>query len=212
MLRRWAVLAMVALAVIPATARADGDPASDVLLAQRLFLPADAGVSTAQAATLWSVVQAAAQRGYPIRVALISGPADLGSVTALWRRPQTYAHFLAEELALGHRGRVLVVMPDGLGLFSSAGLTPAERSAVAGVAAPGSSAGLATAALDAVRRLAARTGHALPIAAGGQPPGAGSTDLVAWIVFVLGGIVIVAAWTMSLRARPLRLGGRDTPA
>jgi hypothetical protein len=207
-----AALVAVALAVMAAAARGDGDPASDVLLSQSLFLPADAGVPAAQASELQRLVQAAAERGYPIRVALISGPTDLGSVTALWRQPQTYAHFLAQELALGYRGRVLVVMPGGLGLFSTGGLAPAEPSTLAGVAAPGSSAGLATAALHAVRRLAATTGHTLPVVTGGGHAGAGSTDLMAWIVFALGGIVIVAAWTMSLRARPLGVNGRDTPA
>jgi hypothetical protein len=217
MVRRWlkdamtaAALIVAALAVMPAAARADGDPASDVLLSQSLFLPADAGVPAGQAAQLASVLQAAGRSGYGIRVALISGPADLGSVTALWRQPQTYSHFLDEELAPSYRGRVLVVMPNGFGLYSADPVRPAERAAVAALRGPGSRVALAAAGIDAVRRLAAAAGHTLPAApadAVGSTVG-GSGDLVAWIVFALGGIVVVAVWTWSLRTRPLQVRRR----
>ncbi len=212
MARRWitAVVAAGALAVMPAVARADGDPASDVLLGQTLFLPADAGVPPGQASELASALAAAARSGYPIRVALISGPTDLGSVTVLWRQPETYAHFLDEELGPSNGRRVLVVMPNGFGLYTSGPARPAERAAIASLPAPGSGSALAAAALGAVRRLAATAGHVLPAAPADTGPraGAGSSDPVAWIVFGLGSIVIVAAWTWSLRARPLRVFAR----
>ena len=80
---------MVALlaAWVPATSLADGDPASDVLLTQPIFLPWDAGVSSAQQGQLTALLQAAAHSGYQLRLALIASPSDLGSVTELWRNP-----------------------------------------------------------------------------------------------------------------------------
>ncbi len=106
-------------------------------------------------------------------------------------------------------------MPDGVGLYSSGRLTPAERAALAATRRPGAGGGrLAATGADAVRALAAAAGHPLPAARVG-PGGAatgGSTDLAAWIVFVLGGILIVAAWTWSLRARPLRVRGPRSAA
>ena len=69
-------------------ARADGDPASDVLATQALFLPQDGGIPIGQQSQLTGLLQAAAQSGYPIRVAIIASKADLGSVTELWRQPR----------------------------------------------------------------------------------------------------------------------------
>jgi hypothetical protein len=94
-------------------ARADGDPASDVLLAQALFLPQDAGVPATEQAQLASLLAAAHHAGYNLRVALIARPADLGSVTALWHQPENYARFLGQEQSLNYTGALLVVMPGG---------------------------------------------------------------------------------------------------
>ena len=48
---------------------------------------------------------------------MIASPTDLGSVTELWRQPQNYARFLAQELSLLYRGPLLVVMPNGYGRY-----------------------------------------------------------------------------------------------
>ena len=106
------ILALLAGA-LPHAARADGDPASDVLLAQPLYLPQDASVPPAEQTQLASLLAAAHQAGYDVRVALIAQPADLGSITALWRQPQNYARFLGQELSLNYTGALLVVMPTG---------------------------------------------------------------------------------------------------
>jgi hypothetical protein len=185
-------------------ARADGDPASDVLASGRLFLPQDAGVGAARQAQLSALLAAAQRAGYPIRVALIASSADLGSVTALWRQPQSYARFLGQELALVNTGPLLVVMPNGVGEYRFRGALPGGRGALAGIGAPGTD--LATAALTAVQRLAAADGHALALPAVAAPAGSGSSsDTGAWIAFVTGAALILAAWTASLRARPLQL-------
>jgi hypothetical protein len=197
--------------VLPAVARADGDPASDVLATQSLFLPADAGVSFAHESQLNQVLANAAASGFPMRVAVIASSSDLGSVTALWRQPQTYAQFLGEELSLLYHGTLLVVMPDGFGLDGPAQTVAAGHSALAGLRPAAGGAVLGTAALTAVRRVAAAAGHplALPAAAAAVPgPASGSTNPIPIVVFVLGLGLIGAAWWASLRARPARLPGR----
>ncbi len=190
MTRSLAWLAMTALCLAaPATALADGDPASDVLLYQQVYLPYRAP-SAAAKSDLTAVIAAANRAGYPIRVAVIQSPTDLGSIPQLFGKPQTYVSFLAQELAFGYRKRVLVVMPAGFGL--SPGLTKAtgaqadsgtgyapipdarELKLVSGFAKPAgaSSDQLAAAAAQAVRALAKAAGHTLP--AHPAPPSGGS--------------------------------------
>ena len=196
---------------LPAVARADGDPASDVLATQALFLPADAGVSFAHENQLNGALASAASNGFPMRVAIIASESDLGSVTALWRQPQTYAQFLGEELSLLYHGTLLVVMPDGFGLYGPAQAVAAGHSALAGLHPAAGGPVLGTAALSAVQRVAAAAGHpvTVPTAAATAPAAAGdSTGAIPILVFVLGVALIAAAWTASLRARPPRLPGR----
>jgi hypothetical protein len=202
-------------AALPAVARADGDPASDVLATQPLFLPADAGVSFAHENQLNGALTSAATGGFPMRVAIIASKSDLGSVTALWRQPQTYAQFLGEELSLLYHGTLLVVMPDGFGLYGPARAVAAGRSALAGLHPAAGGPVLGIAALSAVQRVAAAAGHSVTVptaAAAASPSSAGSTGAIPILVFVLGGALIAAAWTASLRARPPRLLGRGRGA
>jgi hypothetical protein len=109
-------MAMVVIAASCNVAWADGDPASDVLLSQLPFLPADAGFSSAGHARLEGLLISAARAGCPLRVAIIPNRYDLGSITVLWRKPQTYARFLGAELSLVYKHPLIVVMPNGLGL------------------------------------------------------------------------------------------------
>jgi hypothetical protein len=199
------VVLALAAAWIPANARADGDPASDVLASQLLFLPGDGGIPYRRQAELSAVLEAANRAGYPLRVAVVAAPADLGSVGALWRRPSSYARFLGLELSLVYRGTVLVVMPNGFGLDKTRGLTAAEEAALAGRSAPpGSGARLGASTEDAVRRLAATAGHTL-LVSGKQPvPTRQSGVSAAWIVYPAGALTIVLAWGASLRAKPPR--------
>ena len=190
----------------PTAARADGDPASDVLATQQLFLPQDAGAPPARQAQLAGLLQESARRSYPIRVALIASATDLGSVTALWNQPQNYARFLGQELGLVYRGPLLVVMPSGFGLYNIPGLAGAERAIAGG---PSPRAGIGAAAITAIRELASSAGHPLAVPSGGSTgPGGGPDSPVPWIVFAAGAILIALAWTASLRARPLRFARR----
>ncbi len=183
------------------SARADGDPASDVLATQALFLPQDGGIPAAQQGQLQALLEEARRAGEPIRVAVIASPADLGSVTGLWRQPQSYSRFLGQELSLVYHGLLLVLMPNGYGVFHQAGLSRAQQTALGRVGAPGSSPG--TAALAAVARLAASSGHAVPVPSATSRSVATSSDAPAWVVFAIGAVLIGIAWTASLRARPV---------
>jgi hypothetical protein len=199
----WILVALLAVIVLaPGRARADGDPASDVLATQPLFLPQDGGLTFRQEAELDGLVGAARADGYALRVAVIASPTDLGSVTELWRQPENYAHFLGQELSLVYRGTLLVVMPDGFGLYGRA--SSAERAALAGPAV--ASGGLGARAITAVQRLAAAAGHPVQVSIGLPRRSSGGADYAALIVLAVGALLILAAWTLSLRARPLRAG------
>ncbi len=112
-----ALLALAALVIVPAVASADGDPGSDVLLDQNLFAPWDANLTTAQQLQLGDLLNATARLGAPVRVAIIAHRDDLGTVTPLWQQPVTYAAYLGTELSLAYGGRLLIVMPDGVGVY-----------------------------------------------------------------------------------------------
>jgi hypothetical protein len=203
-----AALFALALAWHPAPARADGDPASDVLATQALYLPQDAGATPAQRAQLSALLQTAARRGYPIAVALVASRGDLGSVTALWRQPETYARFLGKELAFVREGPLLVVMPNGFGLTRLGRPLPGQGD-LASLGAPGAGAGLAGAAITGVRRVAAAAGHPLPPPSAQAPRAGASSDAIRWLVLAAGALAIAIAWGLSLRARPLRLRRRS---
>jgi hypothetical protein len=198
------LLVAVAAAWGSPAALADGDPASDVLAQQSLFLPQDAAVPAHQQLQLAALLQGAAHSGYQIRVALIGSSADLGSITELWGQPQNYAKFLGQELSLVYHGPLLVVMPQGLGLYQLGQPDAAGASALAGRPIPATGSGLGAVALTAIQRLAVASGHPLSIP---NPTGqmkSSSTDPTPWIVFAIGGVLIVLAWTASFRARPPR--------
>jgi hypothetical protein len=206
------LVSLVALALVcglhPTPAHADGDPASDVLVSQSLFLPGDAAFSLRQQSQLAQLLGAARRSGYPLRVAVIAHPADLGSVTELWRQPRSYAGFLGQELSLVYRDTLLVVMPNGFGLYGPGARAPAQRAALAGVGTGGAAGGGATTigamAISAVQRLAASAGHPLRVSAIVTRSTPGSTDIAGLITLAFGAGLIGLAWAASLRARPLR--------
>jgi hypothetical protein len=146
-MRRVAVvLALVALAAA-ATAAADGDPASDFLIQQDVFLPYPPPSAASEHALDVAMARVAA-RGDRVKVAVIASRRDLGAVPSLFGHPQQYASFLATEIAFAYRGPLLVVMPSGLGF---AGGSPAALSSVR-VEGPGRTA-LTQAAAAAVAAL-----------------------------------------------------------
>jgi hypothetical protein len=210
-MRRLAALAALCLMVAaPASAVADGDPASDVLLGQDVFLPYSPISPTVQH-ELYAVTAAARRAGYPVKVALIGARSDLGVVPALFGRPAAYARFLSAELAGVAGGPVLVVMPGGFGLAASGralGAAALRGIAIGGGGGLGSGAGagadgLGEAAVASVARLAARAGHPLPAGAatGGGSLGA-SAGTVAHAELA---IAVMAALAAAAIAAALRL-------
>ena len=214
-----AILATVALIAAPA-AFADGDPASDVLVENTVFNPVDSGISLSAQTRLEAVLGASERAGFPIRVAMIASQGDLGTATALWRDPKDYARYLWIELSQLYGGQVLVVMPNGFGLYGSRSGTHPVTSGELSVraTAPGSGAQLATAALSAVPLLARAAGHPIPTATlaaaeraaapATQDSGSGTFSAGAVLALIFGALLIALAWTLSLRARPLQLGRR----
>ncbi|MBX5474907.1 MAG: hypothetical protein IRZ20_07825, partial [Thermoleophilia bacterium] len=63
------VATIVAAAVAVGGARADGDPASDYLIAQQVFFPYDAKVPRESQQRLLAAVRSANEQGFRIRVA-----------------------------------------------------------------------------------------------------------------------------------------------
>lgn len=198
-----AVVVLVAL-MVPSPALADGDPASDVLVSQLAFVPADANASAQQQTRLSDVLRAAQEAGFPVRVAIVPDSYDLGSVTALWGRPRDYARFLGIELADVHRQRLLVVMPTGIGFDWPGHASGTANGQLATIPVTSASGGLLGAAERAVRRLAASAGVRLVPEA--QAPARTSarsgrdSDEVA-ILVIAAVLVLVAAGAVALRRR-----------
>jgi hypothetical protein len=206
--RAHAVMLMLAVLAISvgwsaAPARSDGDPASDVLVADSVFYPYSSTVSASLQRTLNGEAAAASRAHFPVKVALIPAPFDLGAIPSLFGKPQTYASFLGQEISfLDVTTRLLVVMPNGYGVRN---LGPGASHVVASLNKPAGARGddLAQAAIVALPKLAAAAGHpigpaaAAPNAAvsnsGGSNSGGGSSMLK---VGVLALVAIVIAGTL----------------
>jgi hypothetical protein len=174
--------ASASLAAAP-QALANGDPASHVLLVDWVFIPVDAPVSKAVKEQLETVVQRARRAGYPIRVAIIGSPVDLGAIPSLFGKPQVYAKFLGEELTFLYKGRLLIVMPNGYGYYDGRGRSGPEQRVLRGLEVEEGADELVQSATRAVARLAAANGH--PVAVPPLPEGGlGGRTLVA-----IGGLV-----------------------
>ena len=163
----WLIAVLVVSATIlitalsPGAALADGDPGSDVLVYQSLFVTSTAGVSVAKQVELNGLLARAKQAGVPIRVAIIAHPSDLGAVGELWGKPRAYARFLGYELSLAYQQRLLVVMPRGLGVSWPKHSTQGDYRALAETRIAPSGDGLASAAETAVIALARSVGVTL---------------------------------------------------
>jgi hypothetical protein len=201
----WLTLAALAPALIaPGVAGADGDPASDVLLGQDVFLPYSP-ISSQVQRSVYAVAAAARSAGYPVKIALIEAPSDLGVLPALFGKPQTYARFLSAELAGSWSRPVLVVMPGGFGLAAAGHALPIRS--LAGVGVGRGSDGLGRAAISAADHLAAGSGHPLRPTGAASPLGASSSTMRAAGLAILlmaaaAAVAIAAAWIARSRADP----------
>jgi len=185
---RRAALALLLVLTLTASALADGDPASDVLI------PPDVRVymtNSAKGAELEKKLAATAQQvsdaGLPIKVAVIGNKTDLGAVPQLWGKPQTYAQFLGAELRFVYKDTLLVVMPQGFGIHGSfpqakaiaalSGIDPRKNPTPDG---------LTSSADDALRALAKAEGRT--VGGGGGGGGGLPLPLIAAGIMVVAGI------------------------
>jgi hypothetical protein len=197
--RRLGALLTVLLLAGPlcTVAVADGDPASDVLLGQDVFLPYSP-ISKGVEQRLYAVTDAARRAGYPLKIALIGAKSDLGVVPALFGKPEPYARFLSSELSGVVNGPVLVVMPGGFGLAAQGHAR--GISALTGESISSGADGLGSAAIAAARRLAAAAGHPLASASpsASRSPGASPATVrhaltTMLVMLALAGVAIAGA-------------------
>lgn len=211
-LTRLAVIVIAATVGLTAvaTARADGDPASDVLYTQYVFLPFEAPIPKEVASRLDQTVQSSRSAGYTIKVAIIGAPADLGTAYVLWRKPQRYARFLGQELVYLYKGPLLIVMPNAFGFFHYKHGVTAERKLLAKLRVAGGqdSVGLVNSAVTAVAKLAAASGHPVPVPppANVESPSGGGSQLMDRIIIGIAAaafivLVVVVPTLYRRRAR-----------
>jgi len=197
---RALLVAVLAACVLAPVALADGDPASDTLIAQQLFYPYYSNTPKQGVEQLKATVADANKRGYPIRVALITSAYDLGSVSALWGKPQPYARFLSLELAFVFKGPLLIVSPGGYGYVDATKPVPSKLALVRRVPIGKGNEGLVESADKAVRVLAAKAGYTLPppVHKGG---GGSSRDMIVIAIAAVVGVALVAAVEFLRRRR-----------
>ena len=204
MAKRVAVIAIFALLALPATAHANGDPASDYLLVQSIFLPFNAKVDANAREKLVDTIRAADKAKFRIRVAVIGSRYDLGTAFSLFNQAQKYSEFLGLELSFQYRDRLLVVMPNGYGFTINGRRDPAGVRVVQRLPGPGQDATKQVeGATAAIRKLAAASGVVLP--ASGDSGSSTTRDRI-----------IIAAGTLAFAALLAaivlwRRGARSTP-
>lgn len=213
MARRIALVLTLVLGLAAApTVLADGDPASDVLPTQDVYYPYSPPPSEPLTKALDALLADVRERGYPMKVALIAGQADLGAYPQMFNDPQVYANLVAAGLPTNPHGQVkkgeqlhlLVIMPGGFG-GKNLGDRVDEALAPVKIDVEAETDGLVQAALQAVARIASVNGveTAVPEAATAEVPGEGSGDggRTIALIAVGGAILLLAAAFLMLRRR-----------
>jgi hypothetical protein len=192
-----AVAAVLAALVSPPAALADADPPSDTLPGEDVYFAYQPEASPAMERALRVTLQRTRAAGYPLRVAIVATPTDLGGVPQLFGKPQQYADFLAREIAFQYKDALLVVMPAGYGSHNAG--RHADR-ALTDAGAPSGSGGdaLPRAAVSAAVRLASAEAH--PVAAP-KLPGDASGGSALLPVSVLVGMLALGAGLWELKRR-----------
>jgi hypothetical protein len=162
-------LNIVILLWVAPGARADGDPASDVLPQQDVFFGGAVDLKSKEAAQLDALAGVAARRGYAVKVAVITQIEDMGSVSYLYDDPSNYAEFLASEIAYLTTRRLLVVMRGGYAIVRQGHSNVREQKVLDRLEPPGDD--LLGASMNAVIRLAANAGVNLAVSDVQAAPG-----------------------------------------
>ncbi len=184
--------------VHPGVSLADGDPASDVLLAQNAYYPYQPPVSHVLEATLDKLLSSAEHSHLPLKVAVIGSPGDLGAVPSFFGHPQPYAQFLDREISFNNRPPLLVVMPAGFGVVAAGSLS--SLGAVKIDTGHGSD-GLVRSAIDAAAVLLRANGQTLarPSISAAGSSGGGPPTFVLFAAPV--GLLALIGITTSVRSR-----------
>jgi hypothetical protein len=200
------VIAVAVLAGgLAAAARADGDPASDYLLGRNVFLPPEAKFPAVEKARFAAYVDAVNKAGFKIRVALITSSYDMGSVTALYKKPRQYAKFLSIELSFVYHQRLLIVMPNGFGFHWPRHDSAAAYRLLSRVPIKSGDAGLLAAAQAAIQRLTGAGGVDVAVPRDvATPAHRNSHDRLVIIALTVGALFAVAATRYLLRPRRVR--------
>jgi hypothetical protein len=157
------VASLAALALlVPGSAKANGDPASDVLLTDQVFLPFEAPISKSAQDDLRKTVAEANKKGFKIRVAVIAFTSDLGTAVSLWKHSQNYSEFLGKEIAFVYPGPLLISMPAGFGFYDEGRPVAKEKKVLAKVKPGTTPTALAESTTAAVRALTTAKGITLP--------------------------------------------------
>jgi hypothetical protein len=211
-LARRVVLLLLVLSLAlstPTAALANGDPASDVLATRDVFVPGEFNSAPPtgllppnRVAQLRALVADSRAHGYRIKVALISAPSDLGLVYQLWRQPGRYASFLEKELRAfwNYRDRLLVVMPNGYGIYHDGKSVKREEKILDSLPPPTGPLDISRAAEVPVLRLAADKGVKLtlpPLPASTEPQESKSHRNLAWITAAAFSLAAAAAFAFT---------------
>ena len=86
-----------------------------MLLGENVFYPYTPPSPSRLQKPLNPETAAAKRAGFPIKVALIASPIDLGVIPGLFGKPQKYADFLDQEISFRGKQPLLVVMAAGYG-------------------------------------------------------------------------------------------------
>ena len=199
--KRAVLLAAVAGALLCASAaRANGDPASDYLLTQNVFLPFTQTIDQNEVKRLDALLKEANKQHYRIRVAIILSPSDLGTAFSLFDKPQKYAEFLGLELSFVYRDRLLVVMPNGYGYSVNGDPDPKTAQVLKKLPPPGRNATKEVeAAIVAVQRLAAADGQKLEVP--NVSKGSTSRDRITIAAAATAGVALIAAFVLYRRQK-----------
>ena len=203
MKRALLLIALLVAGATAATARADGDPASDYLLATQVFLPFDIKLPKAKQAELTAIVHDANKSGYAIRVALIGSSYDLGSITSLWRKPRPYARFLGAEIQFIYKQRLLVVMPNGFGFNWNKHPSAKEYAVLSKIPIGASPTGMLDSTVTAVQALAAAAGTKIVVtkAPATQKSGGVLHGRTLIVLAAVGGLILAVLLRLALRRK-----------
>jgi hypothetical protein len=150
--------------VLASAARADGDPASDVLAKQTVFYGSELDLKSKAAAQLPALLEEAKRKqGHETRVAILTVPEDLGEVQDLWGDQVNYGALLGSEVAYLYRGRLLVVMPTGYAMFHIGHSAVREQRVLDKLPPPEQPAAMLPGAIRAVQSIAAQDGVRLTV-------------------------------------------------